>query len=154
MSTEGLSRPFLIDTWLNFASTSLSKCRKGCVGMFSTKSPFLFPHSSVPYLREMREEKHWDKLVERISALPETSEESLAFQLMMIRICGCLRCTNYKANLGCTICSQRAVRNNKSSTHAIVHWFTQAQTEVRMFLNHQEGKPLMRMAAWRPIVIW
>ena len=121
--------------------------------MFSSQRPFLFPHSSIPHLHQMREEKHWDKLVERVSALPETSEDSLAFQLLMIRICGCLRCTNYKANLGCTTCSQRAVRNNKSSTNVIIHWFTKAQSEIRIFLNHQEGIPMMSMAAWRTIVI-
>ena len=137
MSSEGLSRPFLY-----CASTSPQSVERKAVGMFSTKRPFLFPHSSVPYLRNMREEKHWDKLVERVSALPETSEESLAFQLMMIRICGCLRCTNYKANLGCTTCSQRAVRNNKSSTYAMIHWFTKARSEVRIFLNHQDRIPM------------
>jgi Tat protein secretion system quality control protein TatD with DNase activity len=105
--------------------------------MFSNKTPFLFPHSSVPYLHEMREENQWAALVERVAALPEVEEESLAFQLMMIRICGCLRCTSYKANLGCTTCSQRAVRNSKASTGTMIHWFTKAQEEVRAFLDTQ-----------------
>lgn len=106
--------------------------------MFSNKTPFLFPHSSVPFLRAMREEASWADLVKRVSDLPETAEDSLAFQLMMVRICGCLRCTNYKANLGCTTCSQRAVRNSKSSTNAIMHAFTKAQEEVRSFLLNQD----------------
>lgn len=106
--------------------------------MFSNKTPFLFPHSSVPFLREMREETSWATLVDRISTLPETEHDSLAFQLMMIRICGCLRCTNYKANLGCTTCSQRAVRNSKAATNTMIHWFIKAQEEVRLFLDtHQ-----------------
>lgn len=115
--------------------------------MFSNKTPFLFPHSSVLFLREMREEGHWAALVERVAALPETNEESLAFQLMMIRICGCLRCTNYKANLGCTTCSQRAVRNSKSSTNSMLHWFTKAQEEVRIFLTAQIEPPSVDKAA-------
>lgn len=114
--------------------------------MFSNKTPFLFPHSSVPYLREMREEGSWATLVDRIAALPETDEDSLAFQLMMIRVCGCLRCTNYKANLGCITCSQRAVRNSKSSTSTMLHWFTKAQEEVRTFLSTQEPLPVERAA--------
>ena len=115
--------------------------------MFSNKTPFLFPHSSVPYLRQMREESHWDVLVERIAALPETDDDSLAFQLMMIRICGCLRCTNYKANLGCTTCSQRAVRNSKVSTNAMIHWFTKAQEEVRLFLDSRVDDSAVEKAA-------
>lgn len=114
--------------------------------MFSNKTPFLFPHSSVPYLHEMREESAWSALVDRIAALPDTEEESLAFQLMMIRICGCLRCTNYKANLGCITCSQRAVRNHKASTATMLHWFTRAQEEVRTFLSTNEPLPVERAA--------
>jgi hypothetical protein len=114
--------------------------------MFSNKTPFLFPHSAVPYLDQMREENTWAALVERISALPETDEDSLAFQLLMIRVCGCLRCTNYKANLGCVTCSQRAVRNSKSSTGAMLHWFTKAQEEVRAFLDTHEPLPIERAA--------
>lgn len=110
--------------------------------MFSNKSPFLFPHSSVPFLHAMREEGSWADLVERVAALPETHEDSLAFQLMMIRICGCLRCTNYKANLGCTTCSQRAVRNSKTSTGAMTNWFVKAQEEIREFLETQAIIPV------------
>lgn len=113
--------------------------------MFSNKTPFLFPHSCVPYLRDMREEGTWATLVERVGRLPETSEESLAFQLLMIRVCGCLRCTNYKANLGCVTCSQRAVRNHKSATTTMLHWFTKAQDEVRTFMRPRD-LPIERAA--------
>lgn len=115
--------------------------------MFSNQTPFLFPHTSVLSLREMREEKQWAKLVDRISTLPETNEDSLAFQLMMVKICGCLRCTNYKANLGCTTCSQRAVRNSKSPTNAMLHWFTKARTEINAFLNYNEVPTILELAA-------
>lgn len=105
--------------------------------MFGTKTPFLFPHESVPFLKDMRDES-WAELVERITELSETDEESLAFQLMMIRVCGCLRCTNYKASLGCTVCSQRAVRNSKAPSGALLRWFAKAQEEVQAFLeSHQ-----------------
>lgn len=101
--------------------------------MFGTKTPFLFPHESVPFLKELRDES-WAELVDRIAVLPETEEQSLAFQLMMIRICGCLRCTNYKASLGCTVCSQRAVRNSKAPSGALLRWFSKAEEEVLAFL--------------------
>ncbi|WP_161804538.1 hypothetical protein [Ardenticatena maritima] len=53
---------------------------------------------------------------------------------MVIHMAGCLRCTNYKANLGCTVCSQRAVRNTKAPMSTIMRWFKRAQNEVREFL--------------------
>jgi hypothetical protein len=110
--------------------------------MFSNRTPFLFPHTSVPFVREMREESSWAELVDWVATLPETHEDSLAFQLMMIRICGCLRCTNYKANLGCTVCSQRAVRNSKSSTASMMGWYSKAREEVDEFMSTQNIIPL------------
>ena len=105
--------------------------------MFSNHTPFLFPHASVRALKHMREEETWTELVERIAALPETDAESLAFQLMMVGICGCMRCTSYKANLGCTTCSQRAVRNEKSSISEVMSSFTKATSAVNEFMiNH------------------
>lgn len=104
--------------------------------MFSDHTPFLFPHDSVPALRNMRDEETWTQLVERIAELPETAAESLAFQLMMVRVCGCMRCTSYKANLGCTICSQRAVRNEKSSINEVMGSYSQAMEAVDKFITH------------------
>jgi hypothetical protein len=118
--------------------------------MFSNKTPFLFPHQCVSYLREMRDESQWSALVDRVAVLPETGSDSLAFQLMMIRICGCMRCTTYKANLGCSTCSQRAVRNSKSATATLLHWFAKAQDEVRVFLNEhpiEASNPEVSIAA-------
>jgi hypothetical protein len=105
--------------------------------MFGNKTPFLFPFETIPYLREMRDES-WATLVERVAQIPETEKESLAFQLMMIRICGCLRCTNYKASLGCTVCSQRAVRNSKAPSGALLRWYNKAYEEVTEFLTVEE----------------
>lgn len=102
--------------------------------MFGSKPPFLFPHESVPHLRDTRDAA-WAELVDRIAELDETDEDSLAFQLMMIRVCGCLRCTNYKANLGCTVCSQRAVRNTKAPTSTMMRWFAKAREEIGGFLT-------------------
>lgn len=109
--------------------------------MFGTKTPFLFPHESIPFLKEMRDES-WAELVERVAERGETDEDSLAFQLMMIRICGCLRCTNYKASLGCTVCSQRAVRNSKAPSGALLRWFAKAQEEVLAFLESQQPQDI------------
>jgi len=108
------------------------------------RTPFLFPHDSIGGLKDLRDGQ-WSELTEAVANLPETHKDSLAFSLMMIRICGCLRCTNYKASLGCTICSQRAVRNSKAPDAALLRLFHRAQEEVSAFLANREEK--LRQAA-------
>ncbi len=103
------------------------------------RTPFLFPHESVGELKHARDGQ-WLALVEEVESLPETHKDSLAFSLMMIRICGCLRCTNYKASLGCTICSQRAVRNSKAPDATLIRLFHRAKEEVDEFLEGREEK--------------
>ncbi len=102
------------------------------------RTPFLFPHESVSELKELRDGQ-WSKLAAEVAGLPETHKDSLAFSLMMIRICGCLRCTNYKASLGCTVCSQRAVRNSKAPDNTLLRLFHRAQEEVDEFLETREN---------------
>ncbi len=102
------------------------------------RTPFLFPHESVSELKELRDGQ-WSKLAEEVANLPETHKDSLAFSLMMIRICGCLRCTNYKASLGCTVCSQRAVRNSKAPDNTLLRLFQRAQEEVDEFLETRKN---------------
>ena len=74
------------------------------------RSELLFPHRCVSALRRLRD-RPWQELVERIAKLPETHEDSLAFSLMMIKLCNCLKCDlgSYKASLGCCACAQRAI---------------------------------------------
>ena len=103
------------------------------------RTPFLFPHESVGELKHVRDGQ-WLTLVEEVENLPETHKDSLAFSLMMIRICGCLRCTNYKASLGCTICSQRAVRNSKAPDAMLIRLFQRAKEEIDEFLESREQK--------------
>jgi hypothetical protein len=102
-----------------------------------SRCEILFPHRSVGALKDLGEDE-WRKLVERISALPETHEDSLAFSLMMIRLCNCLNCDlgSYKASLGCTACSRRAIGAIiKTGDKTLLRHFQAARREMLDYLH-------------------
>ncbi len=103
------------------------------------KSEILFPHKSVQALKDLRGPR-WQKLVERVAGLPETDLDSLAFSLLMIRVCDCLNCNlgSYKASLGCSACARRAVGGFKGSDEELLRKFEQAKREVEEFLKDFE----------------
>ncbi len=100
------------------------------------RSEILFPHRSVRALKNLRDGQ-WRELVERIAALPETHEDSLAFSLLMIRLCDCMNCDlgSYKASLGCATCARRAVSAIKASDTALVRRFEKAKEEILDYLD-------------------
>jgi len=74
----------------------------------------LYPPYVTPRLRTARGEP-WRDLVDRISRLPQDDPENLAFQLMMIRLNGCLKCEtdSYRAMRGCLACTHQTLRRHK-----------------------------------------
>jgi len=112
------------------------------------KSEILFPHRSVQALKGLRGAK-WQKLVENIANLPETHPDSLAFSLLMIRICECLNCDlgSYKASLGCTACAKRAISAVKESDAALLKRFEQARKEIEEYLQKIENPEVVEKAA-------
>jgi len=100
------------------------------------ESEILFPPRCISGLRGLRDEQ-WDELVERISALPETHEDKLAFCFMMIKLCKCLRCDlgSYRASLGCCTCAQRAIKGFKSSDRSLLRYYERAKREILQYLE-------------------
>jgi len=100
------------------------------------KNEIMFPHKSVPALRSLRGPE-WQALVDRVASLPETHEDSLAFCLMMIRVCECLNCDlgSYKASLGCNTCARRAVGSAKVTDEMLLQEFERAREDVARYLT-------------------
>ena len=100
------------------------------------RTEILFPHRSISALKGVREGQ-WQKLVERVAALPETHEDSLAFSLMMIKVCDCMNCDlgSYKASLGCSTCARRAISALKGSDRILIRHFKRAKREVLAYLE-------------------
>jgi len=105
------------------------------------ESEILFPPRCISGLKGLRDEQ-WNELVERVSSLPETHEDSLAFCYMMIKLCKCLRCDlgSYRASLGCCTCAQRAIKGFKGSDRALLRYYERARREVRAYLESIEAK--------------
>jgi hypothetical protein len=103
------------------------------------QSELLFPHHSVGALTGLRDEE-WDTLVKRIATLPETHVDSLAFLLLVIRTCDCLKCDmgSYKASLGCTVCAQRAVSGDRDLDGRLAQQFEAARGEIIAYLERRE----------------
>ena len=100
------------------------------------RAELLFPHESVPALVEVGNGQ-WRDLVKRVADLPETHEDALAFSLMMIRLCGCLRCNpgSYKASLGCSACGRRIIGMNKETDDILIECFERAHEDILRYLS-------------------
>ena len=100
------------------------------------RAELLFPHESVSALMDAGNGQ-WQNLVERVADLPETHEDALAFSLMMIRLCGCLRCNpgSYKASLGCAACGRRIIGMNRESDDTLMECFERAKDDLTVYLR-------------------
>jgi hypothetical protein len=109
-----------------------------------TENALMFPHRAIPSLRRLRGAK-WQKLVDRITRLPECHEETLAFMLMMVRLNGCMSCEtdSYRAMRGCAACAVQTLRRYKGDDEELIRAFEEALQEVRTFVG---GKPSVRVA--------
>ena len=96
------------------------------------KSEILFPHRAIRPLGPERG-ADWQELVNQVASQRDGNEDTLAFSLMMIRLCDCLNCdqSNYKASLGCVTCAQRVVGAEKGSDRALRQTFEQTRQEIR-----------------------
>lgn len=103
------------------------------------KYEWMFPHAAAPQLSGARGES-WRELVEYVSTLDEQHEDSLAFTLMMVRLCGCVSCQPgcFKLSLGCATCAYRTVANLKTTDSQLVRRFQSAREEIQSFLTIQE----------------
>jgi hypothetical protein len=98
----------------------------------------MFPSYVIPLLRNMRGPE-WDALVERVTGLPETHDERLAFMLMMIRLNGCMVCEtdSYRAMRGCGACSKQTMRRYKGADQDLMRAYQQALEDVQRYLERQ-----------------
>lgn len=103
------------------------------------KYQWMFPHSAAPQLRNARGDG-WRELVDEVSPLDEEHEDSLAFTLLMVRLCGCATCQpgSFRLSLGCGTCAYRTVSNLKGSDNQLVRRYHAAREELRSFVSLRE----------------
>lgn len=112
-----------------------------------TKAELLFPAHLIPNLRDLRGEE-WQGLVDRVSALPETHPDSLAFVLMMIELDGCLRCNsnNYKFLRGCYLCATQTIQSYKGSDRDLLELYERMKGELHQHLQQGTRPGLLSLA--------
>ncbi|MBI1293643.1 hypothetical protein GC175_01630 [bacterium] len=100
------------------------------------ESEILFPYRAISPLRKERGAE-WQELVDQVSNQRDGNEDTLAFSLMMIRLCDCLNCdqSSYKASLGCIACARRTVAAEKTSDLMLRQSFEQTRQEIRQHLS-------------------
>jgi len=114
------------------------------------ESEILFPTRCINHLSRLRGED-WRELVDYVTSLTETHEDSLAFSLMMIKFNSCLTCDldSYRASLGCTTCARRMIAGFKGSDKALIRKFDEAKEEVIAYLE-ATGQRIKRVKRKRP----
>lgn len=112
------------------------------------KAELLFPAHLISALRDLRGEE-WRKLVDRVSALPETHPDSLAFVLMMIELDGCMKCNsnNYKFLRGCYLCATQTVQSFKGSDEELLDMYENAKQELDTQLQRGVRSGQLSLAA-------
>ena len=97
-----------------------------------TRIEFLFSHSAVSALKELRGPR-WRDLVSRIAPLDPTHPDALAFALTMVRLNGCISCDakRYRERGGCAHCARFVLTTlNKESEADLLTRYRAAQKEV------------------------
>jgi hypothetical protein len=95
------------------------------------RTELLFPPHLIPDLRDLRG-KEWQELVDHVSSLPETHQDTLAFCLMMIRLNACLGCVSgsYRFMRGCELCSQQTIARYQGTDEELIEQFHQAKHDL------------------------
>jgi hypothetical protein len=99
-----------------------------------TDNELLFPHDVIPSLVDLRGDA-WQQLIERVMALTECHEETLALMLAMIRLNGCMACEtdSFRAMRGCKACAHQTLRRHKGPDTELIHEFDVALCDIRVY---------------------
>ncbi len=103
---------------------------------------FLFAHSAMSALKDVRGTR-WRELVTRVAALPETHPDALAFQLMMVRLSGCISCDarRFRERGGCANCSRFVLTTLAKENEAnLLSRYRSAQKEITHTLKSKSAE--------------
>jgi hypothetical protein len=99
------------------------------------KADLLFPPRMIGLLRNLRGPE-WTALIDRVTKLPETDPESLAFTLMMVRLDGCVKCHegSFKYMRGCQVCAIQTVMQFKGTDTDLEALYQKARRDIDAYL--------------------
>ncbi len=99
------------------------------------KADLLFPPRMIASLRNLRGPE-WADLVDRVTTMPETDPEALAFTLMMVRLDACVKCHegSFKYMRGCQVCAVQTVMQFKGTDGDLLVLYQKARRDVDAYL--------------------
>jgi hypothetical protein len=104
--------------------------------MYNPDTELLFPPRLLPQVRLLRGDI-WRALVDSVVEKAPASAESVAFELMMVRLHGCVTCQadSYRAMQGCTQCALQTVKRLRGTDEELARQYQDAFQEVTRYLN-------------------
>lgn len=101
-----------------------------------TSNEIMFPSYVIPELANSRGPE-WRNFINRLTTLPETDVEVLAFMLMMIRLNGCMECEtdSYRAMRGCGACALQTLRRYKGSDKDLMNVYNMALHDMKTYME-------------------
>ncbi len=95
------------------------------------RTEILFAPWAVKSLRDARGAR-WRRLVEQVTGLPEDDPDSLAFQLLMIRVNSCITCDarKYMERGGCARCAATTLSFSKETEESLIARYKAARKEI------------------------
>lgn len=96
----------------------------------------------MPALRQARGAE-WAALVDTILEQGLEHLDRLGFELLMVRISGCVNCQadSFRAMHGCTQCATQAARRYRGSDGELLEQFRAARAEVAQYLDQANHSP-------------
>lgn len=111
------------------------------------RTEILFAPWAIRALANARGPK-WYKLVKEIAARPETDLDSLALQLVLVRLNSCLSCDahKYTERRGCAHCAVTNLGFSKETEASLLTRYRAARKEIAQTLAARDEDTLARAA--------
>jgi len=104
--------------------------------MNNPDTEILFPMRAIGALAEMRGNE-WEKLVQKVAALPQTDDAKIAFSLLLMKLAGCVGCTadSFRAMRGCTQCARLVIKRYKGTDEELIDLYTASIKDVKAIIE-------------------
>jgi hypothetical protein len=104
--------------------------------MYNSDTELLFPPRLLPQVRHLRSDI-WRGLVDSVDGKAPASPERVAFELLMVRLHGCVTCQadSYRAMQGCTQCALQTVKRFRNTDEELVQQYDEAYQEAKQYLE-------------------
>jgi len=104
--------------------------------MYNDDTEILFPSRVIPSMRSIRG-GDWNNLIDRVIPTDPSSNEHLAFVLMMIKMGGCSTCNadSFRGMRGCTQCSKQTIKRFRGDDEELIRLYNEALKEVTDYFS-------------------